>query len=134
MKTVEMRKFLREKNIHVPRNNADVVEAYNKAFGEDKKEQPIVKIASSNIYTYIGSGDEPPHMINFMGMQKFVRGIPVEVSPEVAKKIKNNRSFVKGKYDMELAFENDQNEKEKADKRRELDRQIDLAAKRKYGN
>jgi len=88
------------------------------------KNQSIVKLASTNIYTYIGSGDEPPHMINFMGMQKFIRGQAVEVkNPVVIDKINSHRCFVKGKVDQEKLFESDEKEKARADEQRNIDQQ-----------
>jgi len=85
---------------------------------------PVIELVSTNLWTYVGSGDEPPYMINFMGMQKFVRGQATKVRPEVVEKIKNHICFVKGSVDMDAMFKNDEKEKELVNKKREVDIQI----------
>lgn len=147
MEIKKMRQVLRDAEQPVPRSNADVMPAYydylNSLKGEDAEPQesnviegsahvdaevpavsPVVKLVADNIYTYIGSGDEPPHMINFMGLQKFIRGQAVEVTnPVVIGKIGSHRCFVKGKIDQEKLFENDEKEKIRADEQRKTDQQ-----------
>jgi len=86
--------------------------------------EPVIELVSTNLWTYVGSGDEPPYMINFMGMQKFVRGQATKVSPDVVEKIKNHICFVKGSVDMDAMFKNDEKEKELVNKKREVDIQI----------
>ena len=49
-------------------------------------------------YTYIGGGENSPSVINFMGLQKFVRGELTEVTdPAVLAKLSGVTTFVKGK-------------------------------------
>lgn len=107
----------------VPRKNEDVVKLYNEKFSGDEKAENVVSIiAKDNEYTYIGAGDEPPHMIDFMGLQKFIRGELTEVTnPLVLSKISGNKCFVKGAYDKEKLFANDKEAKKEADLQREED-------------
>ena len=133
----EMREAIRAAGQHVPRSNEDVKAAY-KALTDstDNKELPnndgkVVTLVNKNIYTYVGAGDEPPHMINFMGLQKFVRGKEVEVTnPEILAKIDGNPSFIKGKADPEKMFENDEKAKKKADAQRFEDQKMQIAMDR----
>lgn len=136
MEPKEMRVKLKEAGVTCPVSNADVVKKFNEAFspnimvGPPPQDMeviaPVVKLVSSNIYTYIGSGDEPPHMINFMGLQNFVRGTAIEVTnPDVIAKIQNNPSFVKGEYDSDLMFESDEKEKKRAGEQRKSDAKIE---------
>lgn len=154
MNTKEMRQALRDAGHHVPRSNEETIDAYNKAFGDDSTQygestmEPVqavqdqiniaktnvVKLASSNIWTYIGSGDTPPHLINFMGMQKFIRGQPVEVTNQtVIDKLKNNPCFVKGKVDQELLFKRDEEARERAEKQRFEDLKLQIETERAMG-
>lgn len=140
-----MRQSLRDAGKHVPRSNKDTEiaytelknintgEGYEEPKGEIEKviptEDSVVKLVSSNVYTYIGAGDEPPHMINYMGIQKFVRGQAIEVSPNVAEKIRNHRCFVKGEVDQESMFKNDELEKAKVSLQRKEDELTDAKTK-----
>ena len=63
---------------HVAPATAPLIDVESKTFATVTA--PIVELVSTNIWTYIGSGDEPPYMINFMSKQRFVRGDPVEVT------------------------------------------------------
>jgi hypothetical protein len=142
MNTKKMREELREAGKPVPRSNKDLEIAYAEfkgmVTGNGVPEQepkgvikPVVKLVSSNIYTYIGAGDEPPHMINFMGLQNFVRGQPTEVNnPEVIEKVSHHACFVKGEADTELMFKNDELEKKKADEQRHIDACTQIEAER----
>lgn len=61
------------------------------------------------IYTYIGGGDTPPRITNFMGKQEFIIGEPTEVTdPQLLVILEKHRSFKKGEVDnkeIELATE-----------------------------
>lgn len=146
MDTKEMRQKLREAGHHVPRSNEETIEAYNKAFGaEDTQCGPseatpvkevesaqVIKLVSTNLWTYIGAGDTPPHMINFMGMQKFIRGQAVEVThPDVLEKIKHNPCFVKGKVDQEILFKRDEEARERVEKQRFEDLKLQIEMERR---
>jgi len=129
MEIKAMRETLKEKGYRVPRSNEDVEKSYNKHFTQTYLDEPIV--IQKNIYTYVGAGDEPPHMVNFMGRQKFVRGQAVEVAdPEVLAKIDKNRCFVRGEVDPEQMFASDKIEKKKADEQRKMDFATNIAAQR----
>ena len=141
-----MRQELREAGKHVPRSNKDTEEAYSKmTCGEvlaippikSKEEcstETVVKLVSSNIYTYVGAGDTPPHMINFMGMQNFIRGQATEVTNQtVLDKIKTNPCFKKGKVNMDELFEKDKIEKNKAEEQNKKNQILELEMKRKNG-
>lgn len=147
MKTVEMRKILKEAGQKVPRNNPDVEKAYdvftgkattvgavagkvfNEAFEKDAQKS-IVKLVSSNIYTYVGMGDEPPHKIKFMDTQWFTRGLPVEVKTEILEKVSKHPCFRKGEVNMDEFYDIDEIEKKKADKQREEDLKLQIEAER----
>jgi len=132
MEVKQMREVLKDAGVNpVPRSNKDVIALYNQKFSQtdiedvvEKTEEKVVSIESTGrTFTYIGSGDEPPHLINFMGMQKFVRGQATKVSnPLVLAKISNNSAFVSGKIDSDLMFTRDEAEKKKANDQREKDR------------
>ena len=83
-------------------------------------------------FTYVGSGEDSPNVINFMGRQEFVRGEEQEVSdPTVLRKIENNPSFVKGKFGLKGIQEMDKKAKAKADKQRAKDDKTNVAAKKR---
>lgn len=83
-------------------------------------------------YTYVGAGAEPPEVINFMGMQRFVRGEETEVTiPQVLAKIKNNQCFVKGKADPVKMFEDKQAAQAEVERKRQRDNQLQNAEARR---
>ena len=132
----EMREKLRAAGVHVPRANLEVEKAYSMLSDEDTRvedaaEKQQIKLVSSNIYTYVGKGDTPPHRINFIGLQWFTRGEAVEVKNiEVLEKVRNNDSFRKGKVDMDEFYKFDELEAKKAELQRKQDRITDAEAKR----
>lgn len=134
MKTKDMREALKANGHHVPRSNDDVIKLYNEIFmdaeqKENDKEVPLV--LGDNIFTYVGAGDEPPHMINFMGRQVFVRGKPTEVTDlELLLKVRGHKCFVEGDADVEKMHENDVKEAERANQTRLHDQQMQAAAER----
>lgn len=150
MKTVEMRKILKDAGQKVPRNNPDVEKAYeeymgkstvkgevtgeilNEAYEKETKRQPEnpIKLVSSNIYTYVGMGDEPPHKIKFMGIQWFTRGLPTEVDQSILEKVSKHACFRKGKVNMDEFYEKDVEEKKKAERQREEDLKIQIEVER----
>lgn len=90
-------------------------------------------VNEENVFTYVGQGEDPPRVINFMGMQKFVRGVPVEVTnPMVLNKIAINPSFVQGEVDQEVLHEQDQKAAEEAEDQRVKDRALNAAVKKKH--
>lgn len=135
MEPKEMRKALKEAGITCPIKNEQVVVRYNEYFDENgmliqklpENPENIVKLVSNNMFTYIGQGDAPPHRINFMGRQWFVRGELTEVKdPDLLAKIKTNPCFVNGPVDKDEMYAQDDIEKEKAEKRREEDLKIQI--------
>lgn len=150
MEPKEMRVKLKEAGITCPVSNRDVITKYNEHFSGFEEAKPtdllvapevekseistpkIVTLVSSNIYTYVGQGDEPPHMINFMGRHKFVRGQATEVKdPDIRKKLESHRCFVKGEIDTKILFENDEAAKKKADAQRDEDVKTQIQMDRK---
>ena len=131
-----MREFLADKVDVVPRKNEDVIALYNEKMGDTSgleiavaETKQVAQVGEE--YTYVGSGDTPPHMIKFMGIQNFVRGQPVFVTDaRVLAKIGTNRSFVKGKADMEEAFKQDELAAKRAEKQREEDTKIQIMVER----
>lgn len=85
-------------------------------------------------YTYIGGGEDSPRVINFMGKQKFVRGVLTPVTdPEVLAKLEGGvKTFVKGEADQETLHRIDEEAKEKADLQRAEDKATDARFKKKH--
>ena len=144
MNTKEMREYLKDKVETVPRSNADVELLYNKLSSTDKTETSLTPIKDKNgdnleksfnageEYTYIGYGPTPPHMINFMGMQTFIRGQAVRVTdPRVLKKLEGHRCFVKGKADADEMYQQDELAQKRAEKIREEDLKLQIEVERK---
>lgn len=139
MNTKDMRAALKDVVEVVPRNNEDVVALFKEKFPEvviedavekavvedqstgivilksmvaDYHDRTIVEEVEEEVWTYVGSGHEPPQVTNFMGRQVFMRGHPVKVTdPLVLMKIKNHGCFVKGTIKGEKLIEQDQKEK-----------------------
>jgi len=116
MNTKDMRAALKDVVEVVPRNNEDVVALFKEKFPEviieDAVEKAVVEEVEEEVWTYVGSGHEPPQVTNFMGRQVFMRGHPVKVTdPLVLMKIKNHACFVKGTIKGETLIEQDQKEK-----------------------
>ena len=144
-----MRSILREAGIHVPRSNEDLEAAYKayvektykqgphtaeKVAGEalNKAEDKVIKLVSTNIWTYVGAGETPPHMIDFMGLEKFIRGQAKEVTnKEVLEKIKIHPCFVKGTVDQDTLFNMDEEARKKADEQRFEDLKTQIEVERK---
>jgi len=89
------------------------------------------------IFTYIGSGDEPPRTCNFMGQQPFTMDEPVTIDGTktfLIGKLRGNPSFVEGKVTKEQKQERDEEvieAKKKAEKNREKANLIAAAELRK---
>jgi len=125
MDSKAQRHALKEAGKEVPRSNEDVEAAYYAMIGEEKP------VAASNEVTYVGAGENPPHMIDFMGLQKFVRGQPVEVfNPVVLEKVKRHRCFVFGRVDQDELFKQDDEARAIADKQRRDDERTQLEAEK----
>jgi len=91
-----------------PTQSTEPVET-EKTDEEDYDTPPMPKGEGGEVFTYVGAGTEPPFMIDFMGLQKFVRGTPERVKNEVVlKKIRHNPSFVAGIVSRKVLFANDQ--------------------------
>ena len=83
------------------------------------------------VYTYVGGGEGSPHMINFMGMQRFTRGVATEVTnPKVLAKIAINPCFVEGEVDMDELHKYDEEAKVIADSQRAKDIAVNNAFKK----
>lgn len=91
---------------------------------------------SENIFTYIGGGEDSPRVINFMGLQKFVRGKPTEVTNKlVLDKLKNgtHKTIVPGTVDQEDLHEQDEEAVKEADQQRQKDKVTQAAAMKQSG-
>ena len=140
MNIKEKREFLKDRVTTVPRSNADVEKLYNEMIEPAQTVEPMTvepvevkpaDVSASDEYTYVGYGDTPPHMINFMGLQVFMRGTPVKVTnPRVLEKVKVNRSFVKGKADINKMHEQDELAAKRAQKQREEDLKMQIEVER----
>ena len=88
---------------------------------------------AENVFTYVGAGESPPTVINFMGAQEFVRGEPVLVTNEdLLKKIINNPSFVRGTVDMRALHDGDKQAAREAAEKRKRDTLIQQNFARKH--
>ena len=99
------------------------------------KDEEVVKTKGkpAYVYTYVGGGESSPHIINFMGRQKFVRGKATEVTdPEVLAKINGCPTFVEGEVDQEELFEYDEKAKQEADEQRKRDEAANAAYAKKH--
>lgn len=84
-------------------------------------------------FTYVGGGDNSPHVINFMGKQKFVRGKATEVTdPEVITKLIGCSTFVEGEVDQETLHKIDMEGKEKYDTQRAADAEFNAKFSKKH--
>lgn len=140
MNTVEMRKALKEKGLNVPRSNESMIELYNETFKTADEPEKVFETAEvvSNVtkidelWTYVGSGVEPPHKIKFMNIQWFTRGIAEKVTdPLLLSKLNNNSSFVKGKVDdMSVYYEQEKAEADRVQKVKDEEVKIQIAMDR----
>ena len=92
----QMRVELKAAGVHVPRANVELERVYATFKGEPVLNKPVLRIVkdepSEDVYTYIGSGDSPPQMIKFMGVQIFIRGTPTKVTDKrLLRKIQGNQ-------------------------------------------
>lgn len=102
---------------------------------EGQEEKPTAKAKShAVIYTYVGGGEDSPRIIEFMGLQKFIRGQATEVTdPTVLAKLATHACFVEGEVDPESIHEYDETAKKEADEQRKKDEIKNTACKKKYG-
>ena len=101
----------------------------------DESEGPNTEATKvpDNSYTYVGGGEDSPRVINFMGLQKFVRGQLTEVTdPDVLKKLKNHPCFVPYEIEQEALHEADEEAKVAAENQRKEDQKINAAFHRKF--
>jgi len=84
-----------------------------------------------NVYTYVGGGEDSPRVIDFMGLQKFVRGKPEEVTDQVVlRKVRNHPCFVEGEVEEEEIHDYDLKAKKEADAQRASDKKTQSIASR----
>jgi hypothetical protein len=87
-----------------------------------KKQHAEDTEATGEFYTYVGGGEDSPRVVNFMGLQEFVRGEATEVTDSmVLAKIKNHPCFIQGEADQKALHTYDMDEKKKADEQRKKD-------------
>lgn len=107
------------------------VEVVGQELGDEPVKPSPVK---SNMYTYIGGGESSPAVIEFMGVQRFVRGQPTEVtSAVVLAKLANNPCFVEGEVSQVEIHEYDEKARVEADKQRSKDASLNKAYKKRHG-
>lgn len=96
-------------------------------------EAPKSKSKGVVIYTYVGGGESSPNVIQFMGIQKFVRGKATEVTdPVVLAKLKGHPTFVEGEVEMEDLHEYDETAKTEADAQRKKDIETNARYHKKF--
>jgi hypothetical protein len=132
MNTKEMRSKLRKDGIKPPQKNEVMIELYNKTYGETEVEATVTNLPMTNQYTYIGSGATPPQLINFMGMQVFMRGeLTTVTNPTVLNKIQGNPCFVQGEYPKEKLLENDKEALKREQKIKEEHTKMEIEIQRR---
>lgn len=88
----------------------------------------------ATIITYIGQGEDPPRVINFMGRQKFVRGKPTPVTDQsLLMKIADNPCFVEGEVSAEELHDSDEEAREAAEEQRAKDKAKNARFKKRHG-
>lgn len=98
--------------------------------------EEILHTTEPAIYTYIGGGASSPRVIDFMGMQRFVRGEATEVTnPVVLAKLKNHPTFVEGEVDQETlhAMDEEGDAAEKAQQKRNAEIEAEFRRKQAKG-
>lgn len=115
---------------------------------KDNKVQAAVKAAPEKVetatkstgkpsaptYTYVGGGADSPRIINFMGMQTFVRGKETEVTnPAVLRKLPGHPCFVEGAIESEELHEYDEKAAAAEKAQKEEDARINAAYLKKHG-
>ena len=86
------------------------------------KKKTAIKKPAVVVYTYIGSGEDSPQLIDFMGLQRFVRGQATEVTNKtVLSKIVGNACFVSGEVNTDILFDIDEAARKIADGKRNED-------------
>lgn len=109
------------------------VEVEIEEINEEIEIEVTVGSADNNVYTYVGTGDTPPAVINFMGRQEFVRGEPVEVVDEaILPKLQNNPSFIKGTVEMRELHARDKAAAHEAAEKRQADALVQQNYARKH--
>lgn len=101
---------------------------------EETEVEEMEEDTGDNVFTYIGGGESSPRVIHFMGLQKFVRGRPTEVTnPLVLAKLSKGThpTIIKGTLDDEEELhEMDEEATKAADKQRAEDKETQrIAAK-----
>lgn len=102
---------------------------------EQESETPAeVAVSKAPTFTYVGAGESSPEVINFMGLQLFVLGEETEVTnPRVLSKIQNHPCFVKGAADKRKMMESRQAAAQRAQRKRQADKQADENFKKQHG-
>lgn len=101
---------------------------------EEKPVEAKKKGGNGRYFTYIGGGESSPHVINFMGKQKFVRGQLTEVTdPVVLAKLDGGVStIIEGEVDAEILHKIDSDAKEAADAIRSSDAALNARVTKKF--
>ena len=85
------------------------------------------------VVTYVGSGEDSPAVIKFMGQQEFVRGEAVEVvDPFLMQKIAGNPSFVEGEVTQKELHGRDMEARKDAEMKKVVNGRIQAAFAKKY--
>lgn len=110
------------------RKKSKAVEPLEEAEGTE----PILHEIEPEIYTYVGKGADSPRVIDFMGMQRFVRGEATEVTnPVVLAKLKGHPTFVEGEVGQEQLHNIDEEGAASEKQQRAKDAAIEAEFRRK---
>lgn len=91
------------------------------------------KQQSGVVFTYIGGGAHSPNSIEYMGVLKCTKGVPVKVVDELLiAKLEGNPNFVKGKAAPELLREREEKQKEKERIVTQQDQEIEKTFNRRH--
>ena len=133
------RKLMREKLSSVvdkvPKSTADMTMLFIKTFGQEamiemcdnQTATEVTADAAVETVAYVGYGDEPPHMIDFLGVQRMVRGqkYPIsEINPSALEKMQGHRCFVFGDFDSDDMFDRAQVARDEATKQQGIDEEL----------
>ena len=99
------------------------------AIEQDTKKVP------ENFFTYVGAGQSPPPVINFMGKEEFVRGEgKVVTNTEVLHKLRNHPCFINGVVSQKELYQRDKEASVIAEKNQQRDKKMNVAFLKKHGD
>jgi len=120
--------------VKAPTAKAVAIAVKAQAPAEDKMAKVDKNGMKARQFTYIGGGEGSPHVINFMGKQKFVRGQLTEVTdPVVLAKLDGGvATIIEGSANAETLHKIDSEAKDAADAARASDAVLNERVTKKF--